>query len=124
MDLEYLDRVWTERKINALLFGTTMPDTESQDGMADVPRQSWYQIRCSSMDTGNPDMVYDAIQLERAINLIADHKVRAAMILAMHGWDVADIGAACGDYRTGQSLVRQGVRAIARQEQIRSELRG
>lgn len=123
MDLEFADRTWGFSKVRALVFGRTIPDSDSGDGWCDVECSSWYQIRHRAYDRGDVDLVCDVLQFEQAVELIPDRKVRAAVILAMMGWDLPDIGAAIGGRRTGSQLVRSGVRSIVRAEERRSELR-
>lgn len=122
MDLEYANRVWSRRKVLSLIDGLSMPDSESVDGWADVPAVSWYQLRCRAYDTGSVNAVHDALQLEDAVSMIPDGKVRAALVLALWGWDHADIGAAIGGPRTGEQLLKEGVRLIVRGEQRRNDL--
>lgn len=125
MDLEFLDNVWNTTKVETMLFGRMIPDSESEDGWVDVPCQSWYQLRCRAYDRGDVNAVHDAIQFENAVNMIPNHKHRGAMVLAMMGWDFADIGAALGGRgvrQTGKQMVESGIRAIVRIERRRGEL--
>lgn len=122
MELRFANRLWDRAKVEGLLYGIQVPDSDSDDGWADVPLQSWYQLRCAAYDKGDVNAVHDAIQFEDSINMVSDGKVRAALVLAMWGWDMADIGAAIGGYRTGDQLVKAGVKAIVSIERRRSEL--
>jgi hypothetical protein len=123
MDIEFLDRVWDRKKLESLLFGRCIPDSDSDDGWVDVPLQSWYQLRCRAYDRGDVNAVHDAIQFESAIQNVDDPQERAAVMLAVMGWDFADIGAALRGRRTGRQLVRAGVRAMVTAERRRGELR-
>lgn len=123
MDFEYLERLWSEGKIEALLFGRSMPDSDSDDGWADVPLQSWYQLRCRAYDRGDVNAVHDAIQFENAVFNIDDAQQRAAVTLAMMGWDFADIGAALRGRKTGRQQVKAGIRAMVAAERRRKDLR-
>lgn len=126
MDFEFSDRVWNRGDAERIVFGIQVEDSKSGDGFADVPGLSWFQMRCKAYDKGCVDAIHDAIQFEEAVSLIPDGKVRAAVILAMHGWDVADVGAAIGgrgERRTGAQLVDEGLDMIAKLEKRRSELR-
>lgn len=123
MDLEFLERVWDEGKFEALLFGRAIPDSDSDDGWVDVPIQSWYQMRCRAYDRGDVNAVHDAIQFENAIQNIDNPQQRAAVTLAVMGWDFADIGAALRGKKTGRQLVKAGVRAMVVAERRRGELR-
>jgi len=113
------NRTWTEAKIRRLVGGVSVPDSSSMDGWADVPRQSWYQLQCAAYDKGDGELLLDAIQLESAVEQIDDAKVRAAVTLALHGWDGPEIGAAVGGRRTGEQLVLEGIRVIAKWEETR-----
>lgn len=124
MDFEYADRLWSESKVETLLFGRQVPDSEAFLGWADVPATSWYQMRCKALDHGDVRLVHDAIQLEQAVSMIDDFRVRAAVTLAMMGWELPEIGAAINDRRTGRQLVKAGVRAIAREERRRRDRQG
>lgn len=126
MDLEFLEEAWSTAKVESLLFGRMIPDSESDDGWVDVPLQSWYQLRCRAYDRGDVNAMHDVIQLEYAIDMIPDHRDRAAVSLAMLGWDFADIGAVLGGRgvtKTGRMMVESGVKSIVRAERRRSELR-
>lgn len=123
MDLEYADKLWDRRRVEVLLFGRCVPDQDSEDGWVDVPGQSWYQLRCQARDNGDVGAMDDVIQFEWAVDLISDHKCRAAVRLAMMGEDFADIGAAIGGHRTGKQLVRDGVSELVLNERFRNELR-
>ena len=146
MDLEFLDEVWDENKVMAMLFGRSAIDgaptegresvsldsggrgpefIESLDGLIDIPKQSWYQMRCAAYDRGDVSVVHDAMQFEGAVNMIPGHRDRAAVILAMWGWDFADIGAALGGRgvnRTGKQMVMSGVRAVVKIERRKREM--
>lgn len=123
LDFEFADRTWKRPDAERLVFGVQVEDSKSYDGYADVPGLSWYQMRCKAYDTGRVDSIHDAIQFEQSIDVIPDGKVRAAVTLAMHGWDVADIGAAIGGRRTGSMLVEEGLDLVAKIERRRFELR-
>lgn len=123
MDLEFIERLWDEHKLQTLLFGRSLPDSDSDDGWADVPMQSWYQLRCRAYDRGDVNAVHDAIQFESAIQNIDDAQQRAAVTLAVMGWDFADIGAAIRSRKTGKELVALGIRAMVAGEKRRGELR-
>lgn len=126
MDFEFADRVWNRHDAERLIFGIQVEDSKAGDGYADVPGLSWYQMRCKAYDRGCVDSIHDAIQFEEAVSLIPDGKVRAAVLLAMHGWDLADIGAALGGRgfsRTGEQLVEEGIDMVAKLERRRAEIR-
>ena len=123
MDLEFLESVWDEHRFQTMLFGRAVPDSDSDDGWVDVPSQSWYQLRCRAYDRGDVNAVHDAIQFENAVMNIDHPQERAAVTLAVMGWDFADIGAALRGRRTGKQLVTAGVRAMVAGEKRRKELR-
>lgn len=122
MDLEFLERLWDESKFEQLLFGRSIIDSESGDGWADVPNQSWYQLRCRAYDRGDVNAVLDAIQFEESVLSIDNPQLRAAVQLAQLGWDFADIGAALRNRKTGRQLVKEGVRAMVKAEKRRQEI--
>lgn len=120
-DFQFVNKPWTHAKLMSMTTGASMPDEESGDGGRDIPCSSWYMLRCQAYDNGNVDLMDDVIQFEWAVNNIPDPKCRAAVILAMFGWDYADIGAAIGGHRPGVKLVEQGVNMMAKSERRRSE---
>jgi hypothetical protein len=81
----------------------------------------WYGLRCKAYDTGNPELLLDAIQLEMAVDQIQDLPVKAAVILSMYGWNEENIGYCLRDRkrRPGSRLVEDGIRAITRYERQR-----
>jgi hypothetical protein len=123
MDFEFADRTWNKNDAERMVFGIHVEDSKASDGFADVPGLSWYQMRCKAYDRGCVDSIHDAIQFEQVVDVIPDNKVRAAVILAMHGWDLADIGAAIGGRRTGSMLVDEGLGLVGKIERRRAELR-
>ena len=120
-EFSFLNQPWTYNKLWAMTVGHAAPDSDSGDGYLDVPSSSWYMKSCAAIDNGDVELMHDVIQYERAIHAIPDRKAKAAVVLAMHGWDFAEIGAAINDYKTGYQLVRQGVRSMFRHEQRRAE---
>lgn len=120
MDFEFVNRPWSKGKVRSLVLGVSFPDSGTEDGYADVPSQSWYQLRCAAYDRGDVNALFDAIQLEWAIDEIDDGKVRAAVTLALHGWGFPEIGAAVGGRRTGEQLVLEGISVIAALERGRA----
>jgi hypothetical protein len=126
VDLVFADRVWDRARVEGLVFGVSVEDSRSGDGFADVPGVGWFQLRCRAYDRGDVDAVCDAVQLEEAVSLIPDGRVRAAVLLAMHGWDTADIGSVLGGRgrsRTGAQLVEDGLDLIVELEKRRAAIR-
>jgi hypothetical protein len=117
----FLNKTWDFNKVWSMVFGYSRPDDQAGDGYMDVPGTSWYQKSCLAVDKGDIEAMHDVIQIENALSNIPDPKAKAAVILAMHGWDFAEIGAAINDYRTGYKLVRQGVRSMRSYENRRAE---
>ena len=126
-DLEYLDRPWGHRKIRSLVFGSSVPDgappesddgefVSAGDGFQDVPGVSIYQMVCRAYDRGDVNAVHDVIQFEQALERIESFDVRAAVTLAILGWDMAEIGAALRNSVPAETLVRQGITLISRMQ--------
>jgi hypothetical protein len=128
-DFEFLNRPWDRGKVRRLIGGLSVPDgappeqdpystdvsfVSSGDGMMDVSGVSWFQSRCRAYDYGDVDALFDVIQLEGSVSMIPDPAVRAAVTLAMMGWDDADIGAALRNHRPASKLVEDGVRHIVK----------
>ena len=88
----------------------------------DIPATSWIQLRCKAYDQGNVDAMLDVIQIEKAVSMINDPRKRAAVVLAMLGWDFADIGAAINAYKPGRLLVTEGIREIVKNERRRASM--
>lgn len=110
----FLDRPWDVQTLRRLVFGVTVPDSGSGCGYADVPGVSVYQMCCRALDTGSPELMLDAIQFEGRLAGIEDLQERAAVTLAACGWDVWAVGAALRSNRTGEALVRGGLRDLVR----------
>ena len=104
------DEPWELGKCVAMVFGFARPDHTCFDGFGDVRGVSWFQRRCAALDSGSVDLMNDVIDFERYLNKIKDVEARAAVCLAMLGWDVSEIGAAVGGRRSGSQLVRSGLR--------------
>ena len=112
------DRPWSGQYIESLIrrvnFGTDPINGEEwyEDG------DGWYGMKCRAYDSGNPELLLDAIQLEQAVDSIQDMAVKVATILAMHGFDERDIGALIRDprHRPGVRLVDDGIRIVRRFE--------
>ncbi len=125
-DLEYLDRPWGHRKIKSLVYGSAAPDgappegggefVRSFDGLADTPGVSVYQQVCRAFDRGDVNAMHEVIQFEQALWRIESHDVRAAVTLAMLGWDHAEIGAALRNPVPAEALISQGISLIARMQ--------
>lgn len=125
-DLEFLDQPWRHRKVMTMIYGASTPDgaplegdgefVVAGDGLRDVPMQSWYQMRCQAQDRGDVNAVHDVIQFEQALDKIESYDVKAAVTLAIMGWDMAEIGAALRNPVPAKTLVRQGVRLIVRMQ--------
>lgn len=108
MDFEFADKVWSKGKIRSLVFGASVPDTDSWDGYADIV-SSYYQLRRKALDMGSVELIHDCIQLEQSLNCIEDNEVRAALVLKMNGWTEESIGAVLKSRRTGRQLLSAGV---------------
>lgn len=104
------DNPWELGKVVAMVFGFARPDSGAFDGFSDVPGVSWFQRRCAALDCGSVDLMNDVIDFERYLDKIRDPQSRAAVCLAMLGWDVSEISAAVGGKRSGSQLVRSGLR--------------
>lgn len=118
------DVVWGERKVWDLLDGAHLEDLG--DGvlrLIEARGLSWYEQRCKMLDSGDPLVGLDAIQLDMAVDRLMDLPAKAAVQLRALGWDTADIGATVRDRRrrTGAMLVEDGVREILRGERRRAE---
>jgi hypothetical protein len=121
-----IDEPWTPGRLYALVYGKTLLDPESMDGLRDDEGVSYYQKRCAAIDKGRPEMVLDAIQMERAVDMLPEPIMRAAVTLVLMGWDEAEISAVLTHRRNGRTinrLVKQGIREIVAEEQRRGELR-
>jgi len=118
------DVPWSRGKFYSLIFGVSTPsyagrnedgsvNAERQsDGFMDVPGVSWYQQRCRAFDGGEPDDMLESIDFERRVMLIPDVQERAAVCLAMLGWDLWDVGVAIRSSRSGEQLVAAGVKSM------------
>lgn len=103
-----LDRPWNMRLIRFLL------------------EEGWFLLRARALDSGNPELVLDCVQLERGIRGIGDVRVRAAAVLYMMGFDQVEIGFVLGGrgrHDTGRELVDRALKSVHRFESRRWELR-
>jgi len=117
------DGVWGSNKVWDLIDGAHLEDLG--DGVLrsiESRGLTWYEQRCKMMDSGDPLIGLDAIQLDMAVDHMMDMPMRAAIQLRMLGWDYADIGAVVRDRRrrTGAALVGDGIEAIVRHERKRA----
>lgn len=117
------DFLWTERYVTDLIDGAHLEDLG--DGVIraiESTRPTYYEQKCRAYDLGDAEEMLDAIQLDIAVDQMADMPAKAAIQLRMAGWDFQDIGSVIRDRRrrTGAGLVESGVRAILRHEKRRS----
>lgn len=116
---------WSDRKMRQMIYGKAMLDpapldddpsgvgfVRSVDGSRDEPVSSWYSMVCYAFDRGSVDAMNDVIHFEQLLDELDDLPVKAAVCLAMMGWDHADIGAALRNRLTGEQLVRRGVKLL------------
>jgi hypothetical protein len=119
------DRVWTESYIVELIDGGEWREIPGSGEWVFVgtQRPTYQEQRMKAMDTGNPELMLDAIQLDAAIDRLVDMPAKAAIHLKLAGWDEANLGAVLRDKRrrTGAELVASAVRGIARGERRRAK---
>lgn len=109
-DFAFVNKPWDMAKVRRMVKGLPLPDSEAGDGYADVPNQSYYQMRCAALDKGDPELCLDAIWMEQLLDRIDDIQERAAVTLVMCGMDEWQVGAAIRSNRTGSQLVEAGLK--------------
>jgi len=62
-----LDEPWCYPKLRRLVYGFSVADSVASDGFRDVELASVYQQRCAALDSGRPELMLDAVQMDQAL---------------------------------------------------------
>ncbi len=115
------NRVWGTHKVLDLLDGAHIEWVGGKAVVKEAVGLSYWEQRQKALDSGCPEVMLDAIQLDMAIDRLSDLPAKAALHLKLAGWDFADIGAVvrCRRGRPGVVLVEDGVRQVVGVERRR-----
>lgn len=116
------DVPWRESDVLDLVDGAHIRWAAGRAFVVEFSGLTYWEQRAKAHDSGNPEVMLDAIQLDMAIDRMTDMPAKAALHLKLAGWDFANIGAVVRDRRrrTGAQLVADGVQQVARYERQRS----
>ena len=124
MDLQ--DTAWSRRRVRILVDGLCIERITLDGGRiveVDYEGPSYYELRSKALDTGEPTLLLDAIQLDNSIRELPSDMHRAAMILKLYGMEEHNIGKVLKGYKTGYTLVDEAIKEVARIEKKRYNLK-
>ncbi len=117
------DFTWHENHVTDLVDGAHISWSGGRAYVVESSGLTYWEQRQKAYDTGDPEVMLDAIQLDMAIDKMRDMPAKAALQLKLHGWDYSDIGAVLRDRkrRPGAHLVEDAIKEVVRVERRRAD---